>query len=110
MEERLKTIVFQQLLVIRRVEIHPIRRFVKTLHETSPPFVPLTEIDRPIHGFHPLLGKPVPGHVQQHVGSLLAVDTIEKADAPYRNIVPFVLVTLVYKSRYPADELAILIL
>src|ERR1700679_2313921 len=46
-KHRLEAIIFQHLLIIWRVEVHAPQRFMKTLYQQAPPFVPLAEIDRP---------------------------------------------------------------
>ena len=98
------------MLVIGGIEVHAVRGFFKTFDETSPPFVPFPKIDGAVHGFHPLLGKPVPGYIEEGICRRLIIDAVEKADTSDRNIVSFILIFFVYKSRYAADELAVIVL
>src|SRR5580658_8577088 len=110
MKKRLKAIVFEQRPVIRRVEIHRPQRLIKTFHQQPPPFIPFAEIDRAVHRLHPPLTQPVPGYIQQHIRSFLAVDTVKKTDTTDRNIVSLVPVLLIDKSGDPPDRPVLAIL
>src|SRR3954468_1958201 len=54
-KERAETIVFEKLLIVRRVIIHAIQWFLKAFGNQSPPAVALAKGDRPIHGLFPAL-------------------------------------------------------
>ena len=103
MKEGLETIVFQQLLIIRRVKIHGPQGLMETFDQQSPPFVAFSEIDRAVHCFHAALPQPMPGDIEQHIRGFLAVDAIEKADAAYRNVIPLGAVFFVDKCGDPPD-------
>jgi len=81
----LKTVVFEQLLVIGRIVGILVEglEFV-ALDQQPPPVAPLSEVDRAVHGLHAAAGQPHARRVEEQVGDLLVVDHLEKAAAAGR--------------------------
>jgi hypothetical protein len=82
---------------------------MKPFYEQSPPVVPFAEVDRTIHGFHPSFLKPFPRCVEEKVGSLLIVDTIEKAYSACGLSITFVSIFFIYKRGYTTYQFTIVV-
>src|SRR5450432_3425829 len=108
-KKHLKPIVFKQVLIIRRIEIHPPERLMKSFGDQSPPVIPFTEINRTVHSAHSALDQPVFGHVKKLICCVLVVDTIEKTDPADRKFISLAFIPLIYKSGNPAHPAAVFI-
>ena len=115
----LKTIVFEQLLVIGRIVGILVEglEFV-ALDQQPPPVAPLSEVDRAVHGLHAAAGQPHARGFEQHVGDLLVVDRLEEPAAARGLLLDRSLLAVVERrdaadklapgvARHPADGLAV---
>src|SRR5690625_2726029 len=75
----LKTIVLEKFLVIWRVIIHAIQRFIKALYQQSPPAVAFAKIDGAVHSLHSIFLQPPLTKIEHKVSCLLIINTFKKA-------------------------------
>ncbi|TXI78055.1 MAG: shikimate kinase [Flavobacteriales bacterium] len=75
-------VVFQQLLVVRRIVVGAVDRWRGMVLDQQPPeHVAIAQVDGAVHRLHAMLLEPVPGGVQQQVSGRLIVDALEEAHA-----------------------------
>ncbi len=80
------------------------------MHYQSPPTVTFAKVDRPVHGLHPMLQKPVSCYIKEHIGRLLIIDTFKKTDSTHRHLISLILIFFVGKCSDPPDGFACFIL
>ena len=57
LEVELEAVVFEKLLVVGGIVVHsPVGVFAESFHQQSPEVVVFPEVDRPVHGFHAVVG------------------------------------------------------
>src|SRR5690606_9873723 len=106
-EIHLKTIGFEQILVIGKVVVALVVRFaIETFYQEAPPAIAVSKIDGPVHRFHSATGKPFPALVKKRERRLAVVDALEKPHTASRLVVAFHNSLLVDKSSDPADCLS----
>ena len=80
-EINLETIILKKRFVIRRIIIHPIKRFAKSIDQKSPKFIAFPEINRPVHRFHSFLLKFNFSKIENKICGFLVIDAIEKTNS-----------------------------
>src|SRR5689334_9439563 len=102
-EEILKAIVFEQLLIIRWIIIEAINGRLETLYQQAPPPIPFAKIDWAVHGMHTSLKQPMFCNIEKHVRGCLVIDTIKKTNSSNETLITLCFVFFVYKSSNSPD-------
>src|SRR5450631_3226226 len=110
LKKHLKTIIFEEELIIGSIKIHPVKGFMKSFCYKTPPAVPFAKIDRAIHGPHTVLKQPVFGDIKKGIGRLLLVESVEKTDPADGECVPLRFISFVEEGSNPAEKAAVVVL
>src|SRR5690606_18776971 len=69
----LKSVIFKESTIVRRVIIGTVAGLMKALGKQAPPFFAASEVDGAVHGFETSLGEPSLRRVKEQVGYVLVV-------------------------------------